>query len=251
MRLTDYKNLNFTGIYLIKNLISGNCYVGQAKNIASRIRQHLGSAYSEPKKDYNTPLHAAFRKYGLDNFELEILQKCEYSELNTLEEYWVSVYDCFKNGYNQTAGGKQSIRHIKLTEEDVIKIRNLLLEAKLSYTQIANQFNICKDLVYRINVGRAWTSSNCIYPIRETLPIEIHQFKGRCVAKRDLYTNEILELFPNRNFAAKALGDKLYGPHISECCNGNRKKAYGFNWTWEEISEEDWTELLNKFVKEA
>ena len=48
MNLTDYKNLNFTGIYLIKNLISGNCYVGQAKNIASRIRQHLGAAYSMP-----------------------------------------------------------------------------------------------------------------------------------------------------------------------------------------------------------
>ena len=251
MKLTNYKNLNFTGIYLIKNLVSGNCYVGQAKNITSRIRQHLGSTYSESKKDYNTPLHAAFRKYGLDNFELEILQKCDYSELNSLEEYWVSKYDCFKNGYNQTAGGKQSIRHIKLTEEDVSAIKSLLLEAKLSYTQIAEKFNICKDLVYRINVGRAWASASCHYPLRDSLPIEVHQFKGRCVAKRDLITNELIELFPNRNFAAKALGNILYGPHISECCNGNRKKAYGFNWTWEEISEEDWAELLNKFVKEA
>jgi group I intron endonuclease len=87
MKLTEYKSLNFTGIYLITNLISGHCYVGQAKNIASRIRQHLGSTYSVSKKDYNTPLHAAFRKYGLDNFELEVLQKCEYSELNSLEEH--------------------------------------------------------------------------------------------------------------------------------------------------------------------
>lgn len=155
MKLAEYKDLKFTGIYLIKNTITKNCYVGQAKNIASRIHQHLGSAFSASKKDYNTPLHAAFRKYGIDNFVLEVLQKCEYTELNELEQYWVSVYDCFKNGYNQTAGGKQSIRHIKLTEEDVIKIRKLLLEARLSYTQIANQFNVCKDLVYKINIGRA------------------------------------------------------------------------------------------------
>ena len=87
MILTEYKNLKFTGIYLIKNNITNNCYIGQAKNIASRIQQHLGSAFSVPKKDYNTPLHAAFRKYGIDNFDLEVLQKCEYSELNSLEEY--------------------------------------------------------------------------------------------------------------------------------------------------------------------
>jgi hypothetical protein len=67
----------------------------------------------------------------------------------------VSKYDCFKNGYNQTAGGKQSIRHIKLTIDDVKEIRNLLVEAKLNYEQIAERFNVCKDLIYRINAGRA------------------------------------------------------------------------------------------------
>ena len=245
MNLTDYKNLNFTGIYLIKNLISGNCYVGQAKNIASRIRQHLGSAYSMPKKDYNTPLHAAFRKYGLDNFELEILQKCEYSELNSLEEYWVAKYDCFKNGYNQTAGGKQSIRHIKLTQEDVKEIRSLLVEAKLNYDQIAEKYNICKDLVYRINAGRAWVDSSYSYPIREMLLSEKHQFRGTCVVKKDLKSKEILMKYPNTAIAAIELGNRNNSPHIVECCNGKRSSAYGFNWEWEEISKEDWLKLFD------
>ena len=246
MKLTDYKNLNFTGIYLIKNLISGNCYVGQAKNITSRIRQHLSSAYSIQKKDYNTPLHAAFRKYGLDNFELEILQKCEYFELNSLEEYWVSQYDCFKNGYNQTAGGKQSIRHIKLTIENVKEIRNLLAEAKLSYEQIAERFNVCKDLIYRINVGRAWADSSCNYPIREMLLSEKYQFRGTCVVKKNLKSNEIIMRFPNASIAAVETGNKNNSPHIVECCNGKRSSAYGFNWEWEEISLDGWLKLFKE-----
>ncbi len=244
MKLTDYKDLKFTGIYLIRNIITKNCYVGQAKNIASRIQQHLGSAFSIPKKDYNTPLHAAFRKHGIDNFELEVLQKCEYSELNNLEQYWVSVYDCFKNGYNQTAGGKQSIRHIKLTAENATEIRTLLAEARLTYDQIAEKFNICKDLVYRINVGKAWHDNNCDYPIRHMLLSEKYQFRGICVAKRSISSDKILMRFPNTSFAAISTGKYTNSPHIVECCNGKRGSAYGFNWTWEEISLEDWEKLF-------
>lgn len=244
MKLTEYKDLKFTGIYLIKNTITKNCYVGQAKNIASRIQQHLGSAFSMPTKDYNTPLHAAFRKHGIDNFELEVLQKCDYDELNKLEQYWVSVYDCFKNGYNQTAGGKQSIRHIKLTAEDAVAIRNLLAEAKLTYDQIARKFNICKDLVYRINTGKAWHNNNCEYPIRQMLLAEKYHFRGTCVAKRSIITNEILMRFPSAAFAAICTRKESDAPHIIECCNNKRSSAYGFYWTWEEISLEEWEKLF-------
>ena len=87
MKLTEINNLKVTGIYLITNTISGYRYVGQAKNIAARIKQHLGAAFCSAKKDYDTPLHKAFRKYGLDNFELEILQTCDYTQLNNLEQY--------------------------------------------------------------------------------------------------------------------------------------------------------------------
>lgn len=245
MKLTEINNLKVTGIYLITNTISGYCYVGQAKNIATRIKQHLRAAFCSTEKDYDTPLHKAFRKYGLDNFDLKVLQICDYNQLNNLEQYWVSKYNCFKNGYNQTAGGKQSIRIIKLTEEDVIKIRHLLKAAELSFTQIADQFNVCRDLIYRINEGRAWHDNSCSYPIRQQLKTEKHQFKGYCIAQRDKKTNEILKQFPSREFAAVYLGNTLYGPHISECCNGNRKTAYGFKWTWEKISKEDWLKLFD------
>lgn len=70
------------------------------------------------------------RKYGWDNFELEIIELCSLEELKEKEIYWIAYYDTYYHGYNETKGedyvGEKSIhygedhpKHI-LTKEDVI-----------------------------------------------------------------------------------------------------------------------------------
>ena len=61
------------------------------------------------------------------------------------------------------------------------------------------------------------------------LLIEKYHFRGTCVAKRSIVTNEILAKFPNTSFAAVNTGKESNSPHIVECCNGKRASAYGFN----------------------
>ena len=124
--------------------------------------------------------------------------------------------------------------------------RNLLAEAKLNYEQIAEKFNVCKDLIYRINAGRAWIDNSYTYPIRDMLLSEKYQFRGTCVVKKALNTSEIIEKFPNTSIAAIATGNKNNSPHIVECCNGKRISAYGFNWDWEEISLDEWLKLFKE-----
>ena len=87
MKIEERLKLTFSGIYLIKNNITGHCYIGQARNISKRIYSHLRSTYLETESDYNYPLHKAIRKYGIDNFELEVLEKCSYKNLNKKEQY--------------------------------------------------------------------------------------------------------------------------------------------------------------------
>lgn len=87
MDITKFKDYKVSGIYLFTNLINQNKYVGQSKNIYSRIQSHLRSTINPNKKDYNTPLHCAIRKYGLDAFEITVLEKCEYKLLNKREQY--------------------------------------------------------------------------------------------------------------------------------------------------------------------
>ena len=80
-------------IYCYTNLINGKKYVGQTINPEKRYNQHKSSAFNEKDKDYNTPLHRAFRKYGYNNFNYEIiLSTSSLDILNELEIYFIDKY---------------------------------------------------------------------------------------------------------------------------------------------------------------
>lgn len=94
-----------TGIYKIVNKLNNKIYIGKSKNIETRIKRH--------KNDYkwtNTYLYYAMRKYGVENFDFEIVEECNESELNDREIYWIDYYKSFYkvgSGYNMTKGGER------------------------------------------------------------------------------------------------------------------------------------------------
>ena len=59
----------------------------------------------EKDSTYNYLLSRAFRKYGIENFSFEILEECSKEDLDDREIYYISKYDSYFNGYNQTTGG--------------------------------------------------------------------------------------------------------------------------------------------------
>ena len=53
------------------------------------------------------PIHRAIRKYGIENFTSEILEKnIPENLLDIREEYYIQKYDTFYQGYNATLGGQ-------------------------------------------------------------------------------------------------------------------------------------------------
>ena len=58
------------GIYKITNKINGKCYIGQSNDIHRRWKQELA-----PNAKLNPHLARAFEKYGIDNFEFEIIEE--------------------------------------------------------------------------------------------------------------------------------------------------------------------------------
>lgn len=65
---------------------------------------------SMKKKGYPSAIHAAFRKYGIENFSFEVIEECLSEELDIREAYWIKELNTMApNGYNLTAGGQ----HIK------------------------------------------------------------------------------------------------------------------------------------------
>lgn len=91
------------GVYRITNKLNGKSYIGQSTNIENRInghRQAINRAPDDPRGQ--SPLYDDMRKFGIENFEVEILKLCNLDELNEWEEFFINAYDSVNNGYNRT-----------------------------------------------------------------------------------------------------------------------------------------------------
>ena len=86
-------------IYKTTNLINGKIYVGK----------HKSSYFTEDYKGSGKIIKLAIKKYGLDNFKLELVEWCEDEiSLANREIYWISYYRRLlgiENCYNIDKGG--------------------------------------------------------------------------------------------------------------------------------------------------
>ena len=85
-------------IYKITNKLTSEIYVGYSINYTKRWYFHKRNA----RAGINTYLYRAMRKYGIENFTIEVLEQCE-EELNEVrEQYWIKELN---PRYNMTSGG--------------------------------------------------------------------------------------------------------------------------------------------------
>ena len=78
---------NMIGIYKITSP-NGRVYIGQSRNIQKRF-----SGYRRMKSIDQSRLHASLLKYGLDNHVFEIIEECEFLELNKRERFYQDMYE--------------------------------------------------------------------------------------------------------------------------------------------------------------
>lgn len=92
------------GIYRIHDKVNNLDYIGQSIHIKERWREHRSElkTYKSGNK-----LYKAMRELGLKNFEFTVLEECSPQELDDREKYWITYYDTYENGYNQTLGGQK------------------------------------------------------------------------------------------------------------------------------------------------
>lgn len=99
-------------IYKITNIINNKIYVGlTTKTPEERWKQHVSTAHKLNHKDSKCLFKRAIRKYGQDNFKLEIIDIADSEEeLKEKEIYWIKklksyAFDDDGYGYNSTRGG--------------------------------------------------------------------------------------------------------------------------------------------------
>ena len=121
------------GIYLLRNNVNGKVYVGQSVDICKRWYFHRLSANRGDK----SPLYSAMRKYGINEFSVQVLEECEVTKLDEREAYWMDFYEARERGYNLMPAGQngrvmddamrkwfsENSKKWKPTEEIIEKIR--------------------------------------------------------------------------------------------------------------------------------
>ena len=74
------------GIYKYTNIINGKSYIGQSTDIRKRHKNHRNFAKNNILTAY---IDAEIAKYGIENFQFEILEECDKELLDEREQYYI------------------------------------------------------------------------------------------------------------------------------------------------------------------
>lgn len=96
-------------VYCITNLITNKKYIGiTTQGFENRFKKHINEAMNGSERY----LCKSFRKYGIENFKVELIDNeiNSYKELLEKEIYYIEKYNSMMpNGYNMTLGGEGSL----------------------------------------------------------------------------------------------------------------------------------------------
>lgn len=112
-----------SGVYEIRNLVSGKVYVGSAVDLYMRKAVHLSNLRNN-KNLPNKYLQNAWNKYGEENFEFNILFLCACQDVTATEQRFLDIKQPFpwmRKGYNLNPMAANSLGH-RHTEETKLKI---------------------------------------------------------------------------------------------------------------------------------
>lgn len=74
-------------IYVIKNKITGQKYIGSTAHIKQRFSKHKSDLVNN--KHHNKLLQDSWNNYGEDNFLFEIICECDPIDVGDLEYKWI------------------------------------------------------------------------------------------------------------------------------------------------------------------
>jgi hypothetical protein len=170
MKKGGHLNMTTNLIYAYKKKSSNKIvYVGQTCDLNYRNKQHIKyDPFNINNPEYEYPLSRGIRKYGEDEYELIILEdNLQKEQLNEREKYWISFYDTYFNGYNQTIGGSNPTQPI-FDEKSIDRVIEMLQDESYSYKDIIEKTGISMTHIYNINTGQRRRRDNLEYPIRKS-----------------------------------------------------------------------------------
>lgn len=220
-------------IYKFTNKINKKSYIGQSVNPEKRKMEHI---YGRKNKQ-NTYFDKALKKYGIENFDFEIID-CANSTKNIdeLEKKYIIFYNSLKpNGYNILKGGREqqgSWNSKPIDEYDLDGNYLNTYESANYYENFINKeynasgirYSCTKKVHYKDRIFR-FKGEEKPKPYNKPLPNHISK-----IYQRDI-NGSIIKEFYSITEASRQTG--ISRTSIVGCANGYYKTAGGYLWTKE------------------
>lgn len=234
-------------VYKYTNKINGKTYVGiTARSLDVRHREHI------KRVNDGTYFHNAILKYGIDNFNLDTIDKAKtLKELKLKEKYWIKELNSFAyqdnpKGYNCTLGGdgalglsgelnpQYKISPQERMDEDTFKQWKINLK-KSAKRGNANRYygkhpkEIFGEEAYAIACNKAKERylNNNPSKSRDYWREKNPNAKKVVQLSKD---NKYIETFNTIKEANESI--KIAKSHIGSCCTGKRKTTGGYKWAY-------------------
>lgn len=211
-------------IYKITNSINQKCYIGKTlRTVEERWKEHC-KEYKRQRVE-KRPLYNAMKKYGLDCFNVEIVEECSEEELGKREQYWIETYGTYRNGYNATYGGdgkpyidRRAVCDLYSKYKKMKTVAKIMGLGRDTVSTILKENNI--EIVTHYDCGNNKPRKPVVMKDKETDTV-IRYFNSCAEAARWLVENK----------KSKSLLSGLRG-HISSVCAGKRQTVAGYKWEY-------------------
>lgn len=247
-------------IYLIINnaKTTKNLYVGQTyKSIDTRFKEHIKDSLNPTRDHSKSALHKAIAKYGPENFSIQLIEENISEELiDQKEQYYISYYDSYKNGYNKTIGGQgvHGYKHTTKTKQTLSQrsiktwddLRNNPEKLKTRNSKIAEALTgISKSVEHRQKLSEIASTrigeKNAFYGKHHSEKTKqlISQTNSVAIYAYDKQTNKFIKEFASATEAMSWLKtegktNNWNASMIIKCCKQLVKSAYGYIWKYKE-----------------
>lgn len=265
-----------SGIYSIVNTINNKYYIGKSNNIYRRwYDEKLGLKNGT---FHNIHLQRAWNLYGSEAFIFSIIEKCDELLLAEREIFWISYFDSYNCGYNQTVGGEGSLglkcstktkEKLRITHTGkcntmsqpvyCVELDCTLWGAKEAQDLYGEQYKVNSCSVSRCCNGKM------VYSGRLPDGRRLHwcydkdkEFFITPITTKDVpvYCNELDEYF--ENFQAVENDNrisKVYHTNLKSCCDGSLQHTTcghlvdGTKLTWRYLTDEELNALFRVIKK--
>lgn len=190
------------GIYYFKNKINSKYYIGQAVKLRKRLLDHFNHYLSD--RYSHIPLYKAFKKHGIENFELGILETIKDAlsketklKLDSLEKKYIQEYNSHgATGYNCTLGGDAGVLGLKHSEETKNHIKGVLHDKQREIERNPENWYKAKSIVTGCSIISI--SRNCLAKVLEVgVPLISRALSGQIkLVKKEWIIARYLDEFP-------------------------------------------------------